>query len=172
MAIGLRQEKEADFAAIFDLVKTAFQTAKVSNGDEQNFVDRLRASGNYLPELALVAEDLSMLIGHIMLTRTFFETASGRRPILLLGPLAVVFERRRQGIGAQLVHEACRLAKDQGHTAVILAGDPAYYSRFGFKSAIDFKISNTNQIPNENVMACELVPGALMDIQGTITFQV
>ncbi len=36
----LRQEKETDFPAIYDLVKTAFQTAKVSNGDEQNFVDQ------------------------------------------------------------------------------------------------------------------------------------
>jgi putative acetyltransferase len=168
----LRQEKEADFPAIYDLVKTAFQTAKVSNGDEQNFVDRLRASGNYLPGLALVAEDGVKLIGHIMLTKTSFETASGRRPILLLGPLAVVLERRRQGIGAQLVHEACRLAKAQGHTAVILVGDPAYCSRFGFRPAIHFGIANTDQIPNENVMACELVPEALHGLQGTISFHI
>ena len=168
----LRQEKEADFPAIYDLVKTAFQTAKVSNGDEQNFVGRLRASGNYLPGLALVAEDGGKLIGHIMLTKTSFETASGRRPILLLAPLAVVFERRRQGIGAQLVHEACRLAKAQGHTAVILVGDPSYYSRFGFRPAIHFGIANTDQIPNENVMACELVPEALHGLQGTISFHI
>jgi predicted N-acetyltransferase YhbS len=172
MDMMLRQEKETDFPAIFDLVKTSFQTAKVSNGDEQNFVARLRASGNYLPELALVAEDGGKLIGHIMLTKTSFETASSRRPILLLGPLAVVFESRGQGIGAQLVHEACRLAKAQGHTAVILAGDPAYYSRFGFKPAIHFGIANTNGIPDDNVLACELVPGALRNLRGAITFQV
>ncbi len=166
----LRREKEAEFPAIYDLVKTAFQTAKVSNGDEQNFVNRLRASGNYIPELAFVAEDEGKLMGHIMLTRTYVETACGQQPLLLLAPLAVVLERRSEGLGAQLIKEAFRLAKAQGHTAVVLVGDPAYYSRFGFKPAIHFGISNTDRIPNENVLACELVPGALQDIQGTISF--
>lgn len=54
----IRQEREEEFPAIYDLVKVAFQTAKVSSGDEQNFVLRLRAGGNYIPELALVAEDV------------------------------------------------------------------------------------------------------------------
>jgi predicted N-acetyltransferase YhbS len=92
--------------------------------------------------------------------------------LLLLSPLAVVFERRGQGLGAQLVQEALRLAKVQGHMAVILVGDPAYYSRFGFKSASDFGISNTNGIPDANVMVCELVPGSLKDLNGSIKFQV
>jgi predicted N-acetyltransferase YhbS len=168
----LRQEKESEFPAIYELVKTAFQTARVSNGDEQNFVDRLRSSPNYIPELALVAEDEGRLIGHIMLTTTSFETTAGQRQILLLGPLAVALERRRQGLGAQLVLEALRRAKTQGHTAVILVGDPAYYSRFGFKPAIYFGIANTDRIPNENVMAYELVPNTLQDIQGTISFHI
>jgi predicted N-acetyltransferase YhbS len=170
--IVLRPEQEAEFPAIYNLVQSAFQTAKVSNGDEQNFVARLRSGGNYIPELALVAEDEGKLIGHIMLTRTSVETACGRKPLLLLGPLTVVLERRGQGLGSQLVQEALRLAKVQGHKAVVLVGDPAYYSRFGFKSAIHFGISNTDRIPDANVLAFELVSGALRDLQGAISFQV
>lgn len=34
MKITIRQEKQNDFRQIYDLVKTAFQTAKVSNGKE------------------------------------------------------------------------------------------------------------------------------------------
>lgn len=41
--ILIRQEKPSEFKAIYELVKIAFQTAKVSSGDEQDFVDRLRA---------------------------------------------------------------------------------------------------------------------------------
>jgi predicted N-acetyltransferase YhbS len=168
----LRQEQEAEFPLIYDLVKTAFETARVSNGEEQNFVARLRAGGNYIPELALVAEEEGKLIGHIMLTRTFVETAAGRQPLLLLGPLAVALERRRQGLGSRLVQQALRLAQARGHTAVVLVGDPAYYSRFGFQPANHFEISNTNGIPDGNVLLYELVPGALGDLQGTISFQV
>ena len=168
----IRQEKESEFSLIYDLVNVAFQTAKVSNGDEQNFVDRLRASGNYIPELALVAEDQGELIGHIMLTRTFVKTENGQYPILLLGPVSVILERRNQGVGTRLIEEACRLAQAKGHQAVILVGDQAYYHRCGFRSAVDFGISNTNGIPDENVMAYEITPKALQNVKGTITFQV
>ncbi|HAX91829.1 MAG TPA: N-acetyltransferase [Rhodospirillaceae bacterium] len=169
----IRPEKETEFPAIYDLVKIAFQTAKMTNGDEQNFVDRLRASGNYIPDLALVAEEEGKLIGHVMLTKTCIETAGGQFSLLLLAPVSVVLERRNQGIGAQLIEESFRLAKALGHTAVIVVGDPAYYTRFGFSSCGHFNIGNADKIPDEYVMVCELIPSALKDISGTIpTFYV
>ena len=62
----IRQATPEDFDAIYSLVKTAFQTAKVSDGGEQDFVLKLR-KGSYIPELELVAEEDGVLIGHIML---------------------------------------------------------------------------------------------------------
>ena len=155
----LRQEQEAEFPAIYDLVKTAFETARVSNGDEQNFVERLRAGGNYIPELALVAEEEGKLIGHIMLTRTFVETAAGRQPLLLLGPLAVVLERRSQGLGGRLVQEALRLAQARGHTAVVLVGDPAYYSRFGSSRPVILGLPTPMGFPTAMCCYMSLSPG-------------
>ncbi len=52
---------------IYDLVKVAFQTAKVAKGRGQDYVNDLRISGNYIPELALVAEEDTGIVGHIML---------------------------------------------------------------------------------------------------------
>jgi len=167
----IRPERRSEFPRLHELVKTAFATAKVSNGDEQNFVDRLRAGAGYIPELALVAEDEGALIGHIMLTRTFVSTAAGPRPVLLLAPIAVVVERRRQGLGARLIEEAFRRARALGHGAVALVGDPAYYSRFGFRPCADFGIANANGIADRYVMAFELAPGALADAAGSIAFQ-
>jgi len=167
----IRQEQPKDFPAIYDLVKMAFQTAKVSNGDEQNFVERLRAGGNYIPELALVAEEDGRMVGHIMLTATAIATAGGPRAVLLLGPLAVMLERRGRGVGARLVEEACAKARTLGHGAVVLAGDPAYYARFGFRPTADFGVHNTNGIPEANVMARELWPAALQGVGGRITLE-
>lgn len=48
----IRQATPEDFDAIYSLVKTAFQTAKVSDGGEQDFVLKLR-KGSYIPELEL-----------------------------------------------------------------------------------------------------------------------
>ena len=53
----IRQETKEDFKEIYKLVKNAFETARVSNGKEQDYVNELRASSKYIPELALVVEE-------------------------------------------------------------------------------------------------------------------
>ncbi|MGD1015126.1 MAG: N-acetyltransferase [Roseiarcus sp.] len=167
----IRPERESEFPAIYELVRVGFTTAKVANGDEQNFVDRLRSGDGYIPELALVAEDDGELVGHIMLTRTFVSTAEAPRPVLLLAPLCVVLKRRKQGLGARLIQDALSRARRLGHAAVVLVGDPAYYSRFGFKPCASFGIANANGIPDRHVMALELAPGALANASGIVLFQ-
>ena len=166
----IRPEMPAEFDEIRAFVKTAFETAKVSNGDEQNFVDRLRASGGYLPDLALAATLGDSLVGHVMLTRTAIDTATGPREILLFAPLAVALGHRRRGLGARLTREVLALGRAAGFDAVTLVGDPAYYSRFGFRPSTDFGVENTHGIPGQYVQMLELVPGALAGVSGTITY--
>lgn len=170
MNITIRPEKESEFEQIYDLVKVAFQTAKVSNGQEQDFVNLLRKSGNYIPELALVAEDKRKLIGHIMLTKNYINCTDGQRETLLLAPISVVLEYRNNGVGSNLVNKSFELAKSMGYNSVVLVGDPAFYGRFGFKKAVEFGIRCLQDIPQEYVLACEFVPGALNEINGTIDF--
>ncbi|MHB8994667.1 MAG: GNAT family N-acetyltransferase [Armatimonadota bacterium] len=167
----IRPERAEDFPQIYDLVKVAFETAEVSSGQEQNFVNHLRGGSNYIPQLALVAEEDGKLIGHIMLTRTSISVADGEFPTLLLGPISVLLEHRKAGVGSALIHESFRLARELGHQSAVLVGNPAYYHRFGFKTAADFGIRNENGIPDEYVMACELVPKALDGVDGTILFE-
>jgi len=166
----IRPERPNEFPEIHEMVRVAFATAKVSQGDEQDFVDRLRASPGYVPALALVAQDEGGLIGHIMLTQTKVTTADGRREVLLLAPVCVALERRGRGIGAKLIGEALRRARERGHGAVVLVGDPAYYSRFGFGPSSRYGIANANGIPERNVMALELLPGGLANAAGSILF--
>ncbi|MBU0607425.1 MAG: N-acetyltransferase [Armatimonadetes bacterium] len=168
--MDIRTERPEEFPLIYELVQAAFETAHVASGDEQNYVDRLRASDAYLPELSLVAEDEGELIGHIMLSRTHLVTDAGNFPTLLVAPVSVAPARQNQGVGTRLMQEAMRLAREAGHTSAILVGDPAYYHRFGFRTAAEFGIRSTQGIPDENVMVCELAPGALDGAAGTITF--
>ena len=173
MSITFRPEREEEFPVIYDLIKTAFETAPVADGTEQDFANRLRAGNGYVSELALVAEDESgAIIGHIMLTGMPVETPKGPYEVLLLAPICVALERRGEGIGTRLIEEVFSCAREKGYGAVILLGDPAYYSRFGFKASVDFGIKNTNGFPEINVMMCELVPGALEKVSGTIHFDV
>jgi predicted N-acetyltransferase YhbS len=55
--IVIRPEREADHAAIGEVVRAAF----ARHPDEvAAFVERIRASEQFIPELALVAEDSSV----------------------------------------------------------------------------------------------------------------
>jgi predicted N-acetyltransferase YhbS len=164
----IRQENPREFQLIHDLVKVAFQTAKVSNGDEQNFVDKLRASGNYLPQLALVAEENARVIGHIMLTKTYIATGYFKFEALLLAPLSVTLEYRNRGIGSRLVKESLGLATKMGFKAVFVVGDPAYYGRFGFKSSAQCGVTHDPPIPDPYVMVYELTPNSLAGVHGTV----
>ena len=166
----IRQEKPSDFRDIYDLVKVGFQTAEVSNGNEQDYVIKLRASGNYIPELALVAEENGKLIGHIMLTKTCVSCNDSKFEALLLAPLCVALEHRNLGIGSKLVVESFGLAKNLGYKAVFVVGNPAFYSRFGFRSSVLFGIKHVPMIPDQFVMVNELSAGALTGVVGTVTF--
>ena len=166
----IRPEKPSEFRDIYNLVKTAFQTAKVADGNEQDYVDKLRASGNYIPELALVAEEDGKLVGHIMLTKTYVTATGSKFDALLLAPLSVALQYRNRGIGSKLVEKSLELAKNIGYTAVFVVGDPAFYSRFGFKSSMLFGVKHVPSIGDQYVMVRELSVGSLAGVSGTVTF--
>lgn len=151
-------------------MKVAFQTAKVADGNEQDYVNKLRSSGNYIPELALVGEENAKLVGHIMLTKTYVTTVGLKFEALLLAPLCVALEYRGRGVGSKLVEASFDLAKKLGYGAVFVVGDPAYYGRFGFKSTVLFGIRHVPAVPEQYVMVYELRKGALTGVAGTVTF--
>ncbi|HEY3412373.1 MAG TPA: N-acetyltransferase [Armatimonadota bacterium] len=165
----IRTETSDDFPRIYELVKVAFQTAKVSGGTEQDFVNQVRSGDAYIPELALVAEEGGQLIGHIMMSKIDIVNGTGKSGSLLLAPVCVALEHRDNGIGSALIRESMGLAREMGYTSVLLLGDPAYYHRFGFRTSTDFGITFAHQTPEieANVMACELKPNALAGVNGS-----
>lgn len=129
--VTIRPESPPDFAAIGDLVAAAF-----GSDTEAELVDRIRASREYVPETALVAEADGALAGHVMISRARLHHSEGHRLIAMLSPLAVHPEHQRRGIGAALVHTVLRIAETGGEPLVIVEGDPNYYGRFGFEHSL------------------------------------
>ena len=166
----IRTVKQEDYDSIYHFVKTAFETAQVKDGTEQDFVLRLRAGDTFLPDLEFVAEENGELIGHIMLTKQAVECGDGTVFTgVLVAPLSVALECRSQGVGGKLMRHACDKAVGAGYTAAFLVGNPQYYGRFGFRKTADFGIRNNTDIPDQFVQACELRPDALRGIKGSIT---
>lgn len=114
----LRPERPADQAAIHALNVTAF-----GGRDEAMLIDALRRDGDL--DLSLVASQGGTILGHIALS-----PIAAPFPALALAPVAVHPALQGRGIGDALIRAALAARPDH---AVILLGDPAYYSRFGFK---------------------------------------
>jgi putative acetyltransferase len=164
--VVVRPERDADHPVIEEVVRAAF----VGHPDEvASFVERLRSSEQFIPELALVAEDSSGVIAHVMLG--WVGVAGGSRPrILDLTPMSVRPDRQRLGVGTRLIRDALRRAEEAGEPAVMVEGIPAYYPRFGFEraSALGFTAPHP-KIPDDAFMVKRLA-GYTPDLAGRIVY--
>ena len=164
--ILIRQEREADFDSVYEVVRSAFKTMDMASGDEQDLVNRLRKSPAFIPELSLVAELEGKIIGHIMFTKMKIGVHSA----LTLAPVAVLPEYQKQGIGAKLIVEGHRIARELGHNAIILVGHADYYPRFGYTPAGKKNIQAPFEVPEEAFMVLELREGGLKGVSGMVEF--
>jgi putative acetyltransferase len=164
--VVIRPERDADHPAIAEVVRGAI----VRHPDEvAEFVARIRASDEYVPELALVAEDASGVIAHVMLSWVGVE-GGARAKLLNLTPMSVRPDRQRLGVGSRLVRDALGRAETAGEPAVLVEGIPGYYPRFGFEPAGSFGFIPPNpNIPVEAFMVKRL-PGFSPDLAGRIVY--
>ena len=88
-------------------------------------VDDLRAAGDSV--FSLVAVDDDTVVGHAL-----FSRMKAPFPALALGPVAVLHEYRRTGIGSRLIRQGIARSEAAGWLGIFVLGDPAFYRRFGF----------------------------------------
>ena len=134
----IRRAEVLDHDAIRRVVAAAF-----GSDAEADLVERIRESPEYEPSMDLVAEldDLG-LVGHVMISRALLRSPAGtERSIVMLSPLAVAPAAQGTGVGGALVRAATAIADERGEPLVVLEGNPAYYSRFGFVAAADHGIT-------------------------------
>jgi putative acetyltransferase len=132
----VRRESAADEAAVRALHLAAFAPSGAEAGTpavEARLVDELRADGDALDALCLVALDGDLVVGHVACSRGF----AGPLGLVGLGPLGVLPARRGRGVGHALMHAVLGAADALGEQAVVLLGEPGYYGRFGFGPAQD-----------------------------------
>ena len=145
----IRPEQPDDHAAIRALHHAAFAPSEV----EAEIVDGLRATGDHVPELCLVAVEDSAIVGHVMLSKARVE----QHRALGLGPIGVDPAHQHRGIGAALMDEAVRRARETDYTLIALLGHPAYYPRFGFApAAATLGVTTVYEAPPEAWMALPL----------------
>ena len=144
--MNIRPETPSDTNAIALVNKLAF-----GRNEEALLVERIRNSQYYISELALVAEINNSVVAHIMFS---YIKLVGEETFQVLGlaPASVHPDFQKQGIGSALVNAGLIQANVLGETLIIVLGHPQFYSRFGFKTSIDFGIESTFPVPEDAFM--------------------
>ena len=156
----LRCETAADIEAISEVTIAAFKNLSVSNQTEQFIINALRKAG--VLTVSLVAQIDEQVVGHIAFSPV--TISDGTNDWYGLGPISVLPEYQKQGIGKSLVNEGLALLKELGAQGCALVGDPNYYKYFGFKNFSELVYEG---VPQEFFLVLpfnEKVP------QGTVVF--
>lgn len=170
MEISIRQEETGDYPAVFKVIEQAFEKEELSDHKEQFLVERLRKSPAFIPELSLVAETGSAIVGHILLTRIFIKSSHRTYNSLALAPVSVLPEYQGKGIGGALIQYAHSKARELGYQSIVLLGHENYYPRFGYRQAHIFGIVLPFEAPKENCMAIALTENGLEGVSGTVVY--
>ena len=157
--IHFADERTADIPAREALLDRAVGKARHLKPSERLRRGRLPAAG-----LALAAHEHGRLVGTVRL----WNIEAGGAPALLLGPLAVDPNAQGEGIGSGLMQLALARAADLGHGGVILVGDPEYYARFGFSTALTGGLVMPAPVDRRRFLGLELAPKALAEATGPV----
>lgn len=161
----VRQETDKDYRGITNVNNLGF-----GQKNEGQLILRLRKTKKYIPDLSLVAEIEGRIVGHILFYPIEIKSDDQVFPSLALAPMAVLPEYQKQGIGSRLVEEGLKKARKLGFKSVIVLGHAAYYPRFGFEPASRWSIRSPFDVPDDVIMALELVKDGLKDVQGTVEY--
>ena len=161
--LEIRTETSDDAGPIRAVNEAAFGTPA-----EADLVDVLRDDGTHV--LSLVAVLHRAIVGHILFSPVRIESEDSLLHALGLGPMSVLPDRQRTGVGSRLVKEGLERCADGGHAAVVVLGHPAYYPRFGFVPADTYGITSEFDVSPETFMVKELRPVAFSGQPGTAKY--
>jgi len=159
--IEIREERSDDVPAVRDLNRRAF-----GQDQESNIVDALRANGAAL--LSLVATLNDQVVGHIMYSPVSIE---GNVTGAALGPMALLPEHQRQGIGSKLIETGNQKLKDAGYPFITVVGHADYYPRFGFRPAGEHGIKCEWDVPDDVFMLLVLDEAKTEGVSGLAKYR-
>ncbi|MDD5204060.1 MAG: N-acetyltransferase [Desulfobacterales bacterium] len=160
MNIIIRNEIETDIQAISEITRAAFADLQISNHTEQFIINALRDADALT--ISLVAEADNKVAGHIAFSPV--TISDGSLDWYGLGPISVLPELQKRGIGKSLIHEGLSSLKGLGAKGCVLVGDPGYYERFGFRNPTDLSVDG---VPQQYFLA---LPFGENKSRGTVLF--
>jgi predicted N-acetyltransferase YhbS len=159
--LRLIKERPRDDEAIEAMTAAAFGPDRL-----HKTVYRLREDVPPLKELCFVCLDQkNRLVASI---RNWPVLINDKWPAVMLGPLAIAPELRGLGYGKALMWHSMAQSRMQGHSRIILVGDPEYYNQFGFRRDLALHLQLPGWVEERRFLALELVAGSMIGVHGMV----
>lgn len=121
--------------------------------------------------LSLVAVEGAQIIGHIFFSPVAINGMNGIEA-MGLGPMAVLPEYQRKGIGKALITKGIQELEKAGCAVVVVLGHPEYYPKFGFVPGSRYSLkSQWEGIPDNVFMARFLNSEKIGKIGGIVRYR-
>ena len=168
MPIQLINPKEEHFNLIDELIEQAFDRKA-----EAHLVRNLRNNSTaYDPMLEFVVIKDQWAIAHILYTHAFVIQGDLKHPTLAMAPVSVHPNYQRKGIGTHLITDTLQTLKEKNIESVFVLGHEKFYPKFGFKPSHKWNIQAPFPVPEDALIAIELVPDSLKNVTGTLEYAV
>ncbi len=134
---------------------------------EHYLVHIMRSHTTFVKELDFVAIADGKIVGNVVYLKSVIKADNGiTYEVLSLGPIAVHPDYQRTGIGKAMIDHSRNIARQMGFKAILLCGEPNYYSRQGFVPAETLGIRTADNMYFAALHVCELYENALVGVQG------
>jgi len=125
--------RPGDEEGILASVAAAFSDATRDAREELAIVRATWAAKDADQLIELVADDAGAVVAHALAAPGNID--GGPTPVAGVAPVCVAPSHQRRGIGTALMESLVLAANSHSWPLLVLLGDPAYYSRFGFEPA-------------------------------------
>ena len=137
----IRNESKSDYRKVEELTREAFWNLNSPGCNEHYLVHVMRQHEDYIPELDFVAEIHGKIVGNIIYSKAKLVDEKGyEKNILTFGPLSVLPNYQRYGIGKALLIHSFGKALEMGYDTIVIFGHPSNYIGRGFKSCKKYNI--------------------------------
>jgi predicted N-acetyltransferase YhbS len=171
LKITIRNERSEDYRTVENIAREAFWNLYFPGCNEHVAIYKLRESEDFIPELTFVIEGDGEILGSIFYSHSRIVSEEGNHiPTISFGPVSILPEYHRQGLGRRLISHSIEQAKKGGHRAIVTLGYPYHYEPYGFKGGKDYGIYMPDRKFYKGLLVLPLFNGALDGISGYAEF--